>query len=83
MTTTDKISAINQYLMFMWNRWDHIQISRFCSKMGFEDIEDHLTQKWVNCVESAGYVGAPAMFWSELSENIQKALLEFIEKWVY
>lgn len=74
----DKIDTIDSYFKFMWNRWTPEENKRFCKFMQKEYLEDHLWNKWFQCTVNAGSIGAPAMLWSLLSNNIQAELVEYI-----
>lgn len=75
----NKIDIIDSFLKFMWNYWTPEENEQFCKYIQDEYLVDHLWNKWVKCIECSGSIGAPAMFWSLLSNNIQTELINYID----
>ena len=71
----DKLQIIDGYMKFMWNRFDQFVCERL-----FGARADHIFRKWIDCRESAGVEGAPAMFWASVSNDVKEAILSEIDK---
>lgn len=78
INTVDKMDIIDSFLKFMWNYWSPEENERFCKFMRKEWLVEHMWNKWVECIEACGSIGAPAMFWSLLCNNTQAELVNFI-----
>lgn len=74
---------INAYLMFMWNVWGREVSDRVCTMDCRDHLQDHLWEKWVECCQSYGAIGAPAVFWSVIDRGFQNTICELIEEMGY
>ena len=65
--------SIDLYFKFMWNKWSY----EICKDI-FEDLADHIWEKWLNIKDDYDYIAAPAILWSHLDYECQEAICNYI-----